>query len=281
MFRKFFEGWYFKHQNKNDTISIIPGVCYDKTFIQIVTDEGPYNIDFDKRDFSKGKTIKIGSNIFSFDEINIDINKPNLKIKGKINYSNLTPIKYDIMGPFKFFPMQCRHGIISMHHDLSGYLNINGRYFDFTNGVGYIEKDSGCSFPKCYAWVHSNDFDEECSITAAVADIPFLGFHFEGLIFVVHYKDKEYRIATYNGGKVLECNKNKIVVGNKNFRLEIYIQNHKSHALYSPVKGQMSGIIKESPSCKARFKFFENNNLIFDLESPKTSCEFVRYPILS
>ena len=164
-----------------------------------------------------------------------------------------------------------------MSHDLSGYLDINDKHFDFTNGTGYIEKDSGCSFPKRYAWVHSNDFNEKCSITAAVADIPFLGFHFEGLICVVHYKEKEYRIATYNGGKVLECNKDKIVFANKSFRLEVCIQNHKSHALYSPIKGKMSGIIKESPSCRARFKFFEYGRLVFDMESSKASCEFVGY----
>ncbi|MDR2074532.1 MAG: hypothetical protein LBP36_04170 [Oscillospiraceae bacterium] len=276
MFRKFFEGWYFKHQNKNDTISIIPGVCHDKAFIQIVTDEGSYNIDFDKNEFSKGENIKIDKNIFSFSGMEIDINKPDFKIKGKINYSNLTPIKYDIMGPFKFLP-QCRHGIISMHHSLNSYVDINDRHFDLNGGTGYIEKDSGCSFPERYAWVHSNDFYENCSVTAAIADIPFLGFHFEGLICIIHYKNKEYRIATYNGGKVLKCKKDKIVVGNKNLKLEICTQSRKSHALFSPIQGEMSGIIKESPSCKARFKFYENNNLIFDMESPKASCEFVGY----
>ena len=277
MFRKFFEGWYFKHQNKNSTVSVIPGICHDKAFIQIVTDEGPYNIDFDKKDFKKDKNIKIGNNTFSFNGINIDVKKADLKVKGKINYYNFTPIKYDIMVPFKFFPMQCRHGIISMHHKLSGYLDINDKHFDFTDGTGYIEKDSGCSFPKLYAWIHSNDFDEKCSITVAVADIPFLGFHFEGLICVVHYKGEEYRIATYNGGKVLECNKNKIVITNKNFRLEVDIQNHNPHALFSPVYGQMKGIIKESLSCKAKFRFFENKNLIFDMKSTRASCEFFGY----
>ena len=32
---------------------------------------------------------------------------------------------------------------------------------DFTNGVGYIEGDSGTSFPESYVWVHCNDFSEK------------------------------------------------------------------------------------------------------------------------
>ena len=78
------------------------------------------------------------------------------------------------MGPFKYFPMECRHGIISMRHTLEGRLKLNGKEIDFTNGLGYIEKDSGRSFPSSYVWVQANDFDEPCSIMASVADIPFL-----------------------------------------------------------------------------------------------------------
>ena len=48
----------------------------------------------------------------------------------------------DRMGPFKYFPMECRHRIISMRHTLEGRLKLNGKEIDFTNGLGYIEKDS-------------------------------------------------------------------------------------------------------------------------------------------
>ncbi|MCL2313101.1 MAG: hypothetical protein FWC41_11595 [Firmicutes bacterium] len=68
MLNNFFEGWYFKHQNKNETVSIIPGICSDKAFIQIITYENSCNVDFDKNNFSKikNKFIKIDKNIFSF-----------------------------------------------------------------------------------------------------------------------------------------------------------------------------------------------------------------------
>lgn len=277
MFRKFFEGWYFKHQNESETVSIIPGISASGAFIQIITDESSYNINFPISEFKKGKKILVGNSIFSLEGIKLDIKTKKLNIQGEIFYHDLAPLKNDIMGPFRFFPLECRHGIISMHHRLDGKLQINGRIFDFTNGTGYIEKDSGHSFPPRYCWVHSNDFGEKCSVTVAIADIPFFGFHFQGLICAVYYKGKEYRIATYNKGKVLECTGEKVIVAGKDLRLEIYLSNSKSHALRSPVKGEMAGIIKEAPSCTAKFKFFKSDDLIFNFESRKTSCEFFGY----
>lgn len=277
MYKNFFEGWYFKHQNKKDTLSFIPGVSDEKAFIQVITDKNSYNVDFDKQIFHKGKVIKIDKNTFSCNGISINIEEPNLKVEGKIQYSNLTPLRTDIMGFFRHFPMQCRHGIISVHHNLKGYVNVNDEHFDFSNGIGYIEKDSGCSFPRRYAWIQSNHFNQKCSIMIAVADIPFFGFNFEGIICTIYYKGEEYRLATYNGTKIIKCNKDNIVISNRNSRVEVYIGEYSGHKLYAPVNGKMSNIIKEAPSCNARFKFYKDNELMFDLESLKTRCEFIGY----
>jgi hypothetical protein len=81
--------------------------------------------------------------------------------------------------------MECHHGIVSMKHDVQGKVAFNGEEMDFNDGVGYIETDSGVSFPEGYTWIHSNDFNENCSIMAAVAKIPFLKRHFWGCICVV------------------------------------------------------------------------------------------------
>lgn len=275
MFKNFFEGWYFKHQNKNCTVSIIPGISVSEAFIQIITDQNSYNVNFPKSHFIKGKHIQIGNNFFSFDGIRLDINTKGLNIQGEILYNNLTSLKSDIMGPFQFLPMTCRHGIISMHHEVKGKLKINDSIFDFTDGKGYIEKDSGRSFPESYLWLQSNDFDEKCSVMVAVADIPVFGFRFKGLICAVYYKGQEYRIATYNGGKILKCTENKIIICNKKFRLDVDISGRIGFDLNAPVNGSMDKVIKESPSCHADFKFFQNNSLVFNMHSSKTSFEFV------
>ncbi len=278
MFKGFFEGWYFKHQNKLNTVSIIPGISNSKAFIQVITEDESYNIDFPKEKFFKREeSVVINENVFSRKGIKINIKKKDLSIKGEIFYHNLTPLKNDIMGPFRFFPLECRHGIISMYHNLSGEIEINGKVFDFNDGIGYIEKDSGHSFPKSYAWIHSNDFEEKCSVMVAIADIPFLGFHFRGLICSVYCQEKEYIIATYNNGKILKCTREEILICNTTLKLYIRISDIEEKSLYSPISGEMKGIIKESPSCRAQFKFFKNEDLLFDLTSLKTSSEFFGY----
>lgn len=276
MSKNFFEGWYFKHQNRSQTLSIIPGISSSGAFIQFIENNSSYNIDFPKAQFSKGNQIQIGNNIFSFNKIKLNIETEKLNVKGEISYHNLTPLKNDIMGPFKLFPMRCRHGVISMHHYTNGQIEINGKNFDFSHGTGYIEKDSGNSFPNSYAWVQSNDFNEKCSIMVAVADVPFCGFNFTGVICAIYYKGKEYRIATYNGGKILRCEKNNITICNKTLRLDINIHEKKGFILKSPINGKMLKTIKEIPACEATFKFVENNKLVFYMESPNTSCEFVQ-----
>lgn len=275
MSKKFFEGWYFKHQNSLQTVSIIPGISVSGAFIQIITNYYSYNVNFSKEQFSKGKHIQIENNIFSVNGIKLDIETVGLTVKGEIIYHDLTPLSNDIMGPFKFFPMACRHAVISMYHKIEGQIKINGKLFDFSNGTGYIEKDSGYSFPNSYAWIQSNDFNEKCSVMAAVADVPFCGFNFKGVICAVYHKGNEYRIATYNGGKILTCSKERITVYNRKLRLDISLPKQDGLSLKAPINGKMDRIIKENPSCNASFRLFKNNNLILSIESFKTSCEFV------
>lgn len=272
----FFEGWYFKHQNKEKTLCLIPGISNENAFIQIITDSKSYNINFNKKEFQKGEIIKIHNNVFSFNGLKLDIKNPEVEIKGEIIYENPTPLKSDIMGFFKHFPMQCRHGIVSMHHNLKGYADINGQHIEFINGLGYIEKDSGNSFPKNYIWVQSNDFKEKCSVMVSIADVPFIGFEFRGVICAVWYKGKEYKIAIYNGAKIIFCTQNEIIIKNNKYRLEIYISEHNSYALYAPSNGKMTRKIEEAPSCKARFRFFYKSDILFDFSSEKTSFEFVQ-----
>ena len=135
---RFFKGYYYKHQKNNNVISFIVGKANNEEFIQIITNDKSYNVPF------------IGQNKFSTDGIDLNIMYDDLSVKGKLTYSNLSPIKYDIMEPFKFFPMECKHTIVSMRHKLEGKLNFNGKELDFSNGIGYIEGDSGRSFPKNY-----------------------------------------------------------------------------------------------------------------------------------
>lgn len=287
--RNFFEGWYFKHQKKDNTIAFIPGINIDSrgykyAFIQVITSKLSYNIKYSFLDFKASKNefkIKIGNNIFSKDGIYIDIKDENLIIKGEVKYGELTPIKYDIMGPFKYVPfMECNHGVLSMYHKLKGKFIINNEEINLNNGIGYIEKDFGTSFPKEYLWTQCNLFentteDYKCSIMASVANIPFMGGNFRGCICIVYYKDKEYRLATYNGVRVLKYSNDSLVLKRGKYKLEIKVMSQKPQKLLAPLKGNMEKIIHENSACRATFKFYINKKLVFNLYSNNCSFEYV------
>ncbi|MCF0147663.1 MAG: hypothetical protein HUJ77_04610 [Clostridium sp.] len=281
----YFEGWYFKHQSKELSISFIPGINIKRNgdkyaFIQIITENKSYNIKYDYKDFSISKdklTIKIKDNIFSLNGIIINIKNKDINIKGQLIYNNITTIKGDIMGPFAHFPfMECFHGVLSLNHTVEGSLFINYEEFKFNEDKGYIEKDWGRSFPDKYLWVQSNYFNNnDLSIMVSIANIPFLGFKFIGCIAIVYYEGKEYRLATYNGVKIISYNEKEVIIRKGKYRLEIEIEELHPQKLLAPNSGEMIRTITENIACKARFKFYKGNKLIFNLNSDKTSFEYI------
>jgi len=271
---KEFEGWYYKHQANGNSLAIIPGRASDGAFVLVITNDGSYHIPYPLTDYQKGDILRVGSNSFTSDGISLNINHPNLTLTGEISYTDLTLIRGDIMGPFRFFPMECRHGIVSMKHNLCGAVTLNGEMQNFNGGKGYIESDSGRSFPEKYTWVQCNDFKQDCSIMASVARIPFYGLRFWGCICVVYLNGQEYRLATYKGVKILQCKPDIIVLKQGKYRLDITITPHNGHQLPAPRLGKMSHSIRESVSCAARFQFFEGKSCLFDEASDCVGYEW-------
>jgi tocopherol cyclase len=165
--KNYFEGWYLKHVSNdlNHSLSFIPGISLSKdphSFIQILNGSSgeSYYIRYDLKDFSSepGRfAIRIGESFFSdhFSEINII--SEGINTSGKIEYRNTLPypvtfINPGIMGWYSYVPfMECKHGVVSMSHQLSGELKMNGQRINFNDGKGYIEKDWGTSFPE--SWI--------------------------------------------------------------------------------------------------------------------------------
>ena len=57
------------------------------------------------------------------------------------------------MGPFSYIPgMECRHAVYSMKHTVNGEIRVNEQIIRFKNDMGYMEGDSGTSFPDRYIW---------------------------------------------------------------------------------------------------------------------------------
>ena len=272
--KEHFEGWYFKHQGNGKTLALIPGKVSDGAFIQVVTIDKAYNITYPLSEYHQGDHLTIGDNTFSESGVILNIDRPEIKLIGEIKYSHLTPIRSDIMGPFKFFPMECRHGIVSMQHDLKGTIQLNDETYDFDEGKGYIESDSGRSFPEGYTWIHCNDFKEDCAITAAIAKIPFYGLKFWGCICVVMLNGKEYRLATYKGVKIITCEPGMIELKQGKYRLLIKVDSEGGHLLPAPRYGKMNHAILEDISCGASFKFIKGEQVLFDSYSHQARYEY-------
>jgi len=269
-----FEGWYYKHHAAGKSLALIPGRASDHAFIQVVTDSRAYHITYPLSVYQTGDVLRVGDNIFSRAGIKLDIHRPELTLSGEIIYSGLVPIRGDIMGPFRHFPMECRHGIFSMNHRLHGALTLDGISTDFTGGRGYIESDSGRSFPRAYTWVQCNVFETDCSIMAAVARIPFYGLRFWGCICVVWLEGRTYRLTTYNGVKIIRCQPGIIELKRGKYRLRVTADPKNSHQLKAPRTGKMDHIIREALSCPARFHFTEGTRVLFDEHSCHASYEY-------
>lgn len=266
-----FLGWYFKHQKDDDIIAFIPGRAKSGAFIQMITPTGSRRFEVPFL-FVQNGVIHAGDCRFSRKGAFIEL--PG--VCGELFYSDLTPLESDIMGPFRYFKMECRHSVLSMHHWVSGSLLIDGTLHSYDDGIGYIEADSGTSFPLSYLWLQCNDFSPSCSVMLSVAKIPFAKTVFTGCICAVIYKEKEYRLATYDGVKIHAAGPNEIYLSQKNLLLCAELTDiQKAHPLKAPCNGIMCDTIKECCDAALRLRLFENGRQIFDLKSDHAAYEFV------
>lgn len=257
--KRYFEGWYFKVQSGTQTLAVIPAtheVCGKRFYsIQVITEDGAWY-----------------ESIETLDE-------QNLSVIGNLHFTQLTPLKYDIMGPFTIVPfMECRHSVYSMLHRVDGSICINDRHYIFENALGYWEGDRGRSFPKEYAWtqcfIEDGEGRVQGSLMLSVADIPLAGIHFTGIIGIVFWKEKEYRFATYLGARVVQKKNNILLIRQGNMELEARLLEQNEHPLRAPKQGAMVRTIHENLICKAFYRFRKNGVTQFAFETDKASFEF-------
>jgi hypothetical protein len=141
---------------------------------------------------------------------------------------------------------------------------------EFSDGVGYTEKDWGHSFPSAYIWMQSNHFSQPgISLKISVAKIPWLRSSFVGFIAGFYINKKLIQFTTYNGTQLLRSvadkNNVEIVLQNKQYRLEIFANRHKATSLAAPISGFMDGRIAESMTSELDLKLInvQNNKVVF------------------
>ena len=293
--KDYFEGWYFKNTNKKNGVSFIPGINIEKNepkaFVQVITNDTSYFINYDINDFEFNHEpfiIKVGNNLFSKEGIHIDIKdeSQNLNINGDIKYSNMKSINTNfmnpnIMGPFSYVPfMECNHAILSMNNNANGSIDINNTIINFDDDMGYIEKDWGCSFPKTYIWCQGNNFQKSnASFMLSIANVPFKMFNFRGMICVLLIENKEYKFTTYNNSKIVkyEVNDDSLNITLKKGDLFLNIKStyDKGQKLSAPVKGKMEKDIFESITSIVNVILTQGDEIIFSDTSTNCGLEIV------
>jgi hypothetical protein len=289
--KQYFEGWYYKHvsADENHVYAFIPGISISEkdphSFIQVIsglTGES-YYISYPIEAFRWKKDrlyVEIEGCTFTQQYIELNIDRPELKIGGRLNYDELSPLPKSwkapgIMGWYSYVPfMECYHGVVSANHGISGELNINGQAINFDKGRGYIEKDWGTSFPECWIWVQSNSFrNEDASLFFSVAKIPWLGSFFIGFIAFIYLDGEYYKFATYNKSRLVKVNKSDrklaIELHNKKYKLSIDVIVNNSSELIAPSRGSMIRRIKESIDSEVNVKLTSADGLIKYTDSAK------------
>jgi hypothetical protein len=188
-----------------------------------------------------------------------------------------------IMGPFSYIPnMECNHGVVSMNHTVSGILQLNDETFKYNNDIGYIEKDWGTSFPNRYIWLQGNHFNQhDEAFMLSIANIPFLGLNFEGLIASLTINKKSYRFATYTGAfkrkLIKHSNGFDLTIQSLFYKLLINVHMDEQAELVSPQNGLMKNTIKEGLGGQITLTLYHFNKQVWSGKSYHCGVEIEGY----
>ena len=108
----------------------------------------------------------------------------------------------------------------------------------------------------------------------AVADVPIVGFHFRGIIGVVLWKGREYRLATYLGAKVVQARDGRLRIVQGNLELEARLLEKARSPLKAPANGDMVRTIHESAVCRAFYRFRKGECSILSFKTDRGSFEY-------
>ena len=108
----------------------------------------------------------------------------------------------------------------------------------------------------------------------AVADVPVAGFHFRGIIGVVLWKGREYRLATYLGAKAVQVRAGRLRIVQGNLELEARLLEKVRNPLKAPANGDMVRTIHESAACRAFYRFRKGECSILSFKTDRGSFEY-------
>lgn len=259
--KNYFFGKYYKFVNQlGYSFALIDADTSKGKVMQLIDENESYII-------KDSNQIRVHEN-----EIEFMVNQKGLTIVGTLTLGTLHPLSKDVMGCLRYLKLQCKHNIYSMYHKVGGRLIINGTLHSFLNGVGYIEGDEGCSFPKKYIWFNSVDYDY--GVTLAVATIPLCKvFRFTGCFLTIKDEEHEYVFSSLNGLRIVNISKYLLILRKGSYVFKLYLDDSNGHKLYAPNKGEMKYFIHEAIKTMSGFELFHHGNLVFSRYEVQGSLE--------
>jgi len=281
---KTFRGLYFKQASGARAIAFIGAIARDgrggeSALIQVALPDGAFCASYPAagaRVDMAGPAVEIGPNRLDASGLVVDLAGGGRSARGALRFGPLARPRGDIMGPFRFLPgMECRHHLYSKAHEVSGSLQVDGHAWDFDGALGYIEGDSGRSFPGRYLWTQCLRREgEPRSVMLSAAEIPFCGARFTGTVGFVLLNDREIRLATYLGARVREIRGGRVTVQQGEYTLIAEFDRTQAVSLRAPVAGGMARAIGESLSGRARYRMTRGGRVLFDFTAGDASFEY-------
>lgn len=296
--RSYFEGWYFKQVSADASAawSFIPGVSFGpdgrgEAFVQAIDGSTgtaewyPYPVAA----FSAARgrfEVRVGDSFFSLEGARVRLGEGPTRTEADLAFDSPVPfpatfLSPGVMGPYSWAPfMECRHGLVSLDHGVSGEVRARGSVARMDGGRGYVEKDWGSSMPSSWIWSQTNSFPSRGdSFMLSVARIPWLGSSFTGFLCILRAGGRLRRFASYTGHRI-----EIIEVGERDVRIRIVgrgqaldfeATRERAGLLAAPVRGVMSRRIAESIDATVRIGFEEDGAPTWSGASSRAGLELV------
>lgn len=123
------------------------------------------------------------------------------EIKPVYGWGDIGVPQQSTAGWLSYFPIFEPGWQILMAHGLAtGWIEWNGKRYDFSNAPAYSEKNWGRAFPKKWFWLNCNSFENEpdLALTAGGGRRGVLWWMESAALIGIHYQDKFYEFVPWN-----------------------------------------------------------------------------------
>ena len=264
--RNYFERWYFRLQSDKLTMVLIPEILYGENGeslgrLQVLFPNGAYSYTYEypvNMNLPGSLFVVLGRNVFTEACLHLDLDQPDLRIKGDIYFDDEVGTKFRVMGPLGVFPLAkvvaTRQKVWAMEQKVSGRLEVGrGREsFLFAPSRGYLEEQRGRTLPRGYFWSHCNWFDDaDLAVSCAGADVDFAGKK-EALRLCfgcIRWEGQELTMATYKGARLERISPQAFAIRQGKYLLEGW---------------KMEGAEDVRVECTVRYRLSKSNEILFD-----------------